>query len=105
MLPTNIQAIAIFLIYPARSAPYFYFTPLMFFYQTALHFSAVIGPVENRLPLTRPAGSVALTAVCPKLSDMPAYGTPPPNLTIVLLRDPATHIVAAIPLKPAPGII
>ena len=37
---------------------------------------AVIGPVQQGLPLAGPAGKVALDAVLPDLGDVPLHGLP-----------------------------
>src|SRR4051812_36942268 len=67
--------------------------------------AAVIGPVQQRLPLPRAAGQVARLTVPLDLPDMPAYGLPSLDLPPVFGRHAAAHIVAAIPLEPAARIV
>ena len=65
---------------------------------------AVIGPVEDRLPLSSPAIQVALFAVLHDLADMPLHRTPSSDLSLVI-GAPSACEVPAIPLKPAPRVI
>src|SRR5579859_2757382 len=65
----------------------------------------VVGPMEQRLALTRPASVVSRVAVALYLPDVPAYRLPAPDLSPVLIRDSPAHVIAAVPLEPASGIV
>ena len=69
-----------------------------------LHFSTVVGPVQQRLPLSAPAIQVAFLTVFAKLGDMPLHGLPALDLLRVA-RGAPPQVIAAVPLKPAPGIV
>src|SRR5215207_10765808 len=60
----------------------------------------VVGPVEQRLALPRPAGQVTAPAVLLDLRDMPADRPPALNLSRVVRAAPAQE-VPAVPLEPA----
>jgi hypothetical protein len=59
--------------------------------------------VQQRLP--PPAGQVARLAVALDLPDVAADGFPSLDLAPVFVRHPAAHVIAAIPLKPAPRVV
>src|SRR5262245_25761180 len=65
---------------------------------------AVIGPVQNRLPLPTAAVEVALVAVLPDRRNMPRDRPPSSNLSRVVARPPA-HEVPAVPLEPPAWIL
>src|SRR5215472_15560055 len=67
--------------------------------------AAVIGPVQQSLTLTWPARWIARLAVLLYLRDMPPDCLPALDLTGVLLRHAAAHVVAAVPLEPAARIV
>src|SRR5215218_4599815 len=66
-----------------------------------LHRAAVIGPLQQGLPLPGPAEAIARVAIRPDLRGMTAEGVPAPDLSPVLVRHAAAHMVAAVPLEPA----
>ena len=70
-----------------------------------LNLPAVIRPVQQRLPLSRPAKQIAWLAVPFDLAHMPAHGFPSLDLPAVLGAQPAAHVIAAIPLEPAARIV
>src|SRR5262245_44506895 len=65
---------------------------------------AVIGPVQQRLPLPRPAERVADIAVGFHLLDVTSEGFPPIDLPRVVFHA-ATGIVPAVPLEPAARVV
>jgi hypothetical protein len=67
--------------------------------------SAVVGPVQQGLPLARPAKGIAGLAVLSDLRDVPSKRPPALDLAPVLLGHPPPHEVAAIPLEPAARIV
>ena len=67
--------------------------------------SAIVGPVQQGLPLTRSAKGITWLAVLFDLRDVSSKRFPSFDLALVLLRHPSAHEVSAIPLKPAAGII
>ena len=69
-----------------------------------LHPAAVVGPVQQGLALFAPAIQVAGRAVFLQLSYVPAHGFPAFDLSFII-GAASSHVVAAIPLKPAAGII
>src|SRR5579863_1722575 len=66
---------------------------------------AVVGPVQQRLALPLAAGDVARLAMALHLADVPPDCLPAADLTRVLVRDAASQIIAAVPLKPAARIV
>src|SRR4029079_1212695 len=68
------------------------------------HLPAVVRPVQDRLALPAAAIHVAGLAVLPDRSDVPRDGAPAPDLAGVV-RAPAPHVVAAVPLEPAAWIL
>ena len=69
------------------------------------NFSAVIGPVQQRLPLAAAAEQVAGLAMFLHLAHVPADRLPAFDLPPVFVRHTAAHVVAAVPLKPAARIV
>lgn len=65
---------------------------------------AIVSPVQQRLPLPRTAKRIAGLAVHFDLIDVTTKGLPALDLPSVLLRHPPAHVIAAVPLKPAPRI-
>lgn len=65
-----------------------------------LQFSRVVGPMEQCLSLLATAAPVAGQAVGPYLRRVPPEGPPPSDLPRIVGAAPS-HVVAAIPLKPA----
>jgi hypothetical protein len=63
---------------------------------------AVVGPVQERLPLSAAAGEVAPAAGAAELRNVPAHRLPAPDLALVVGMAPAEP-VAAVPLEPACG--
>ncbi len=68
-----------------------------------LNFSTVVSPVQQCLPLFRPAFEVSSFAILFNLGNMPLHRLPPLDLAFIIRASPA-HVVSAIPLKPASGI-
>ena len=68
-----------------------------------LDFSAVVCPVEDCLALFGAAGKFTLVAVLFYLRDVAFYSFPPFYLPFVV-GAPATHVVTAVPLGPAPRV-
>src|SRR5215208_5305273 len=64
-------------------------------------FSAVIGPMQQRLPLTLPAEKIARLAIHLQLPYVPADRGPALDLSCIFVRKPPAPIIAAVPLKPA----
>src|SRR5262245_33648287 len=75
-----------------------------FWHAAALQLAAVVGPVENRLPLPPPALEIAGLAVLADLRHVPRDRPPPSDLPRIV-RGPPPHVVAAVPLKPAARIL
>src|ERR1700684_1064740 len=67
--------------------------------------TAVVGPVQQRLPLAGSARQIAGFAVALDLSDVPSYRLPALDLPAIFLGRPSAHVVAAIPLEPAARIV
>ena len=67
--------------------------------------SAVIGPVQEGLPLTLAAGLITPFAVAFDLGHVAAHSVPAPDLPRILFWHSPAHIVAAIPLEPSSRII
>jgi hypothetical protein len=67
--------------------------------------TTVIGPVQERLPLSPAAEKVARFAVPPNLLHVPTHGFPPFDLAAVLFRHAPAQIIAAIPLEPAARVV
>jgi hypothetical protein len=70
-----------------------------------LHRSTVVGPLQQGLPLPGPAEAIARRAIRPYLRGMAAEGVPASDLSPVLVRHAAAHMVAAIPLEPAARVV
>ena len=66
---------------------------------------AIIGPVQQRLSLSRAAALIARLAIASDLCDVAANCLPASDLPGVLFRHAPAHVVAAIPLKPAARIV
>src|SRR5262245_58891888 len=67
--------------------------------------AAVVGPLQQRLPLPRAAGQVARLTVPLDLPDVPAPCLPSSDLPPVFIEQAAAHVVAAIPLEPAARVV
>src|SRR5262245_10270026 len=67
--------------------------------------AAVVGPMQQRLPLALAAQEIARLAMALNLPDVPAHRLPAPDLPPVFLPHPTAHVVAAVPLKPAARIV
>ena len=67
--------------------------------------STIISPVQQRLPLTRPAKRIARLAVYLDLIDVTTKRLPAFDLTPVFIRNSPSHIVSAISLEPSTWII
>jgi hypothetical protein len=92
------------LIAPARCSDVKAFEHLVLLSNySALNFSAVICPIQQCLPLFRPATRIILFTVLSDLRGMSYHRFPPFDLTFVIRASPA-HIIPAIPLKPPSGI-
>ena len=57
--------------------------------------------MQERLALARTTRSVAWTAMRGNLPEVPTNSVPAFDLSRIFLRNPATHVVSAIPLEPA----
>src|SRR6186997_598140 len=66
--------------------------------------STVIRPVQHRLPLPPSAVHVARLAMLPDRGHVARDRPPAPDLPRIVRRTPA-HVVAAVPLEPAAGIL
>ena len=64
-------------------------------------FPAVIGPMQQRLPLAFPAENIARLAIHLQLTDVPSDRGPAFDLPCIFVPKPPASIIAAIPLKPA----
>src|SRR5690242_316614 len=73
--------------------------------ETGSDCAAVIGPVQQRLPLSAAAEQVAGLAVFLNLADVTADRLPAPDLPAVLCGHAAAHVIAAVPLKPSARIV
>src|SRR5690242_11819147 len=67
--------------------------------------AAVVSPVQQRLPLARAAVGITWVAVLLHLRDVAANLLPAPDLAAIFLGQPAAHVVAAVPLKPAARVV
>src|SRR5262249_38306187 len=67
--------------------------------------AAVVGPMQERLALPRPAGDSAGFAIPLHLAHVAADRLPAFDLPRVLIGNAAAHIVAAVPLKPAARVL
>src|SRR5215207_757334 len=65
---------------------------------------AVIGPVQQRLALAAPAQEVAGLAMFADLVDVATHRRPTPDLARVVGHT-AAEVIAAVPLKPATGVV
>src|SRR5262245_34892064 len=72
---------------------------------TLSDFSAVVGPVQQRLALALATGEIAGLAMLLHLAHVAADRLPASDLALVLLRHAAAHVVAAVPLEPAARIV
>src|SRR5262245_6644670 len=70
-----------------------------------LQFAAVVSPVQECLALTLAAGRICRLAILSDLRNVPFHGSPASDLAGILGGRAAAHIVTAIPLKPATGIV
>ncbi len=66
-------------------------------------FSTVIRPMQQCLPLFFPTAHLPSGAILFDLHDMPLHGLPSFDLSLII-RAPSTHIISAVPLKPAAGV-
>ena len=73
--------------------------------QVSLDFPTIIGPVQQSLSLARTAKRIARLTILAQLGDMPFERRPALDLPVILLRHSASHVIAAIPLKPATRIV
>ena len=71
---------------------------------SASNLPAVVRPVEHRLPLPPPALEIAWLAVLPNRRDVAGDRPPSPDLTRIVRR-PAAHVIAAVPLEPAARVL
>ena len=69
-----------------------------------LEISRIIGPMQQGLALARPTKQIALHAVFPNLGNVASHCLPPLDLPWIILAT-ATHIVTAVPLEPAAGVV
>src|SRR3546814_11347083 len=67
--------------------------------------AAVIGPLQQRLPLLRPAKGISRFVMLAYLRGVTPKRPPPRDLAAILARHPPPRIIAAIPLKPAARIV
>ena len=65
----------------------------------------IISPMQKRLPLPPTACQIAGRTMAFDLGDVACHHAPSLNLPRVLVRQPPSAIVAAIPLKPAAGVV
>src|SRR4030042_1588565 len=65
--------------------------------------TAVVGPMQQRLPLLSSTSQVSLAAVHFDLGNVSYHRLPPADLPFIIGAPPAP-IVAAVPLKPASGV-
>jgi hypothetical protein len=70
-----------------------------------LQFPAVVGPMQERLPLPSAARQITRLARKLKLSDVTTDCFPAFDLPHVLVGHSSPHIVAAVPLEPATWIV
>jgi hypothetical protein len=64
-------------------------------------FPAVVGPMQQRLPLALPAKKITLLAIHLQLTDVPSDRRPAVDLSCIFAPKPPASIIAAVPLKPA----
>ena len=67
--------------------------------------AAVVCPMQKSLALALTTRQVARFAMSLNLRNMPPHRLPAGDLPLILLRQAATHIVAAIPLKPPARVV
>src|ERR1700722_18198912 len=72
--------------------------------RSASELAAVIGPMQQRLPLTLPAHYISRLAIHLQLAHVPSYRLPALDLSYVLVRQAPAQIIPAIPLEPAAWI-
>jgi hypothetical protein len=68
-------------------------------------FAAVIGPMQQGLPLTLAAEEISSLAVFLWLTDVAADRGPAFDLSCIFVRKPPSPIIAAVPLKPAARVL
>ena|SRR4249920_2851004 len=68
-------------------------------------FSAVVGPMQERLALPPATPQIAGLARKLKLTDVTADCLPTFDLTTVFVGHSSPHVVAAVPLEPAARIV
>jgi hypothetical protein len=68
-------------------------------------FAAVISPMQQCLPLTLAAEKIARLAIHLKLAHVPSDRGPAFDLSCIFVREPASPIIAAVPLKPAARVL
>src|ERR1700722_2980874 len=73
--------------------------------RSASELAAVIGPMQQRLPLTLPAHYISRLAIHLQLAHVPSYRLPALYLPCVLVRQAPAQIIPAIPLEPAARIM
>jgi hypothetical protein len=69
------------------------------------NFTAIVGPMQERLSLPRTAEEVTWLAVPLDLPNVPPHCFPSLDLPSVFVRHPTAHVVAAIPLEPTARIV
>ncbi len=67
--------------------------------------SAVISPMQERLPLAWSAKRITRFAILPDLRHVPCHRLPSSDLAGVLLWNAPTHPIAAIPLEPPARVV
>src|SRR5262249_32074595 len=67
--------------------------------------AGVVCPMQQRLPLPAPAQEIAGLAVFLHLAHVPFNRLPALDLSCILIRQTAAHVVAAIPLEPSARIV
>ena len=67
--------------------------------------AAVVCPMQKSLALALTTRQVARFAMSLNLRNVPPHRLPAGDLPLILLRQAATHIVAAIPLKPTARVV
>jgi len=67
--------------------------------------SAVVSPLEKRLSLSPAAAQIAGFAILLNLPNVAAHRFPSFDLASIFPGDPATKVITAIPLEPAPRVL
>ena len=70
-----------------------------------LDYTTVVSPVQQGLPLARPAKRITWLTVLSDLCDVSSKRLPALDLARVLLGNAPSHVITAIPLKPATRIV